>query len=98
MVKLADYNSGMYMLLNSPKNGMVVGMFIVMILTYFAGKNRANGPAVFSSSRPRASFDSPSVKSNGGSNSFCWHREKSNYGWASRWENLPGVFLCSDSR
>lgn len=44
---------------------MVVRAFIMMMLVYSAMKNRANGPAAYSTLNPETSSDSPSVKSNG---------------------------------
>lgn len=40
-------------------------MFISMMLAYSARKNRANGPAAYSTLKPETSSDSPSVRSNG---------------------------------
>lgn len=40
-------------------------MFMSMMLAYTARKNRAKGPAVYSSLNPEISSDSPSVRSNG---------------------------------
>lgn len=40
-------------------------MFMSMILAYSARKNRANGPAAYSTLNPETSSDSPSVRSNG---------------------------------
>lgn len=40
-------------------------MFIMIILAYSAIKNRANGPAAYSTLKPDTSSDSPSVRSNG---------------------------------
>lgn len=59
------YNSGMYGLWNAPRNRVVVRMFIMMILAYSARKNRANGPAAYSTLNPETNSDSPSVRSNG---------------------------------
>lgn len=39
--------------------------FIRRILVYSAMKNRANGPAAYSTLNPETNSDSPSVKSNG---------------------------------
>lgn len=50
---------------NAPKNRMVVRMFIMMMLAYSARKNRAKGPAAYSTLNPETSSDSPSVKSKG---------------------------------
>lgn len=47
------------------KNRMAVSMFISMMLAYSARKNRANGPAAYSTLNPETSSDSPSVRSNG---------------------------------
>lgn len=44
---------------------MVVSAFMVMILVYSAIKNRAKGPAAYSTLKPETSSDSPSVRSNG---------------------------------
>lgn len=40
-------------------------MFIIIMLAYSAIKNRANGPAAYSTLKPETSSDSPSVRSNG---------------------------------
>lgn len=50
---------------NAPKNRIVVRMFIMIMLAYSARKNRANGPAAYSTLNPDTSSDSPSVRSNG---------------------------------
>ena len=47
------------------RNRMVVNVFISMIFAYSARKNRANGPAAYSTLKPDTSSDSPSVRSNG---------------------------------
>lgn len=47
------------------KNRMVVSAFISMMFAYSARKNRANGPAAYSTLKPDTSSDSPSVRSNG---------------------------------
>lgn len=44
---------------------MVVRAFIIIMLVYSAIKNRAKGPAAYSTLNPDTSSDSPSVKSNG---------------------------------
>ena len=44
---------------------MAVRVFISMIFAYSAKKNRANGPAAYSTLNPDTSSDSPSVRSNG---------------------------------
>lgn len=40
-------------------------MFISIMLAYSARKNKANGPAAYSTLNPDTSSDSPSVRSNG---------------------------------
>lgn len=50
---------------NAPRNRVVVRAFIMMILVYSARKNRAKGPAAYSTLKPDTSSDSPSVRSNG---------------------------------
>lgn len=47
------------------RNKMVVNVFMSMMLAYSARKNRANGPAAYSTLNPETSSDSPSVRSNG---------------------------------
>lgn len=44
---------------------MVVSMFISIMFAYSARKNRAKGPAAYSTLKPDTSSDSPSVRSNG---------------------------------
>lgn len=44
---------------------MTVSVFISMMFAYSARKNRANGPAEYSTLNPDTSSDSPSVRSNG---------------------------------
>lgn len=46
-------------------NRMAVSTFISMMFAYSARKNRANGPAAYSTLKPETSSDSPSVRSNG---------------------------------
>lgn len=46
-------------------NKVVVRAFIMIILVYSAMKNKANGPAAYSTLNPETSSDSPSVKSKG---------------------------------
>ena len=65
MVKLTVYSSGRYGMWNAPRNRIVVRMFIIIMLAYSARKNRANGPAAYSTLNPETSSDSPSVRSNG---------------------------------
>lgn len=47
------------------RNRMVDKVFISMMFAYSARKNRANGPAAYSTLKPDTSSDSPSVRSNG---------------------------------
>lgn len=47
------------------KNKIAVSVFISIMLAYSARKNRANGPAAYSTLNPETSSDSPSVRSNG---------------------------------
>lgn len=44
---------------------MTVRAFIIIILVYSAKKNRAKGPAAYSTLKPDTSSDSPSVRSKG---------------------------------
>lgn len=44
---------------------MTVNVFISMMLAYSAKKNRAKGPAAYSTLKPDTSSDSPSVRSKG---------------------------------
>lgn len=44
---------------------MIVSVFINMMFAYSARKNRANGPAAYSTLNPETNSDSPSVRSNG---------------------------------
>lgn len=44
---------------------MAVSVFISMMFAYSARKNRAKGPAAYSTLKPDTSSDSPSVRSNG---------------------------------
>lgn len=53
------------MFCNGPKNTTDEIAFMRRILVYSAMKNRANGPAAYSTLKPETSSDSPSVKSNG---------------------------------
>lgn len=43
----------------------MVSAFISMMFAYSARKNKANGPAAYSTLKPDTSSDSPSVRSNG---------------------------------
>ena len=47
------------------KNRMVVKVFINIMFVYSARKNRANGPAAYSTLNPETNSDSPSVRSKG---------------------------------
>lgn len=47
------------------RNKIVVSAFISIIFAYSARKNRANGPAAYSTLNPETNSDSPSVRSNG---------------------------------
>lgn len=47
------------------KNRMAVNVFISVMLAYSARKNRANGPAAYSTLNPETSSDSPSARSKG---------------------------------
>lgn len=50
---------------DAPKNSTVERVFISKIFEYSAKKNKANGPAAYSTLKPETSSDSPSVRSNG---------------------------------
>lgn len=50
---------------NGPINTIVERAFIRIIFIYSAMKNRAKGPAAYSTLNPETSSDSPSVRSNG---------------------------------
>lgn len=47
------------------RNRIVVNVFISIMLAYSARKNKANGPAAYSTLKPETNSDSPSVRSNG---------------------------------
>lgn len=47
------------------RNRMAVKVFINIIFAYSARKNKANGPAAYSTLKPDTNSDSPSVRSNG---------------------------------
>lgn len=47
------------------RNMMVVSVFISIMFAYSARKNRAKGPAAYSTLNPETSSDSPSVRSKG---------------------------------
>lgn len=57
--------SGESIFCKGPRNTIDEMAFIKMILVYSAIKNRANGPAAYSTLKPETSSDSPSVRSNG---------------------------------
>lgn len=59
------HSSGMWGSWDAPRNKMVVNIFIMIMLAYSARKNRAKGPAVYSTLKPDTSSDSPSVRSKG---------------------------------
>lgn len=48
-----------------PRKIIVVRVFIRIMLAYSARKNKAKGPAAYSTLNPETSSDSPSVRSNG---------------------------------
>lgn len=64
-MKLMVYSSGMQGLWYAPRNRVVVNIFIIIMLAYSARKNRANGPAAYSTLKPDTNSDSPSVRSKG---------------------------------
>lgn len=64
-MKLVEYSSGLLIKCKGPRNTMVVRAFIRRMLVYSAIKNRANGPAAYSTLKPETNSDSPSVKSKG---------------------------------
>lgn len=57
--------SGLFGSLNGPRNTIVDRAFIRIILVYSAMKNKAKGPAAYSTLNPETNSDSPSVRSNG---------------------------------
>lgn len=57
--------SGEIGLSNAPIKRVTVSAFIIIMLVYSAIKNRAKGPAAYSTLNPDTSSDSPSVRSNG---------------------------------
>lgn len=59
------HSSGVWGSWNAPRNKMVVNIFIMIMLVYSARKNRAKGPAAYSTLKPDTSSDSPSVRSKG---------------------------------
>lgn len=64
-MKFIVNNSGLFGSFDGPINTIVDRAFIMIILVYSAMKNRANGPAAYSTLNPDTSSDSPSVRSNG---------------------------------
>lgn len=50
---------------SAPIKRVTVNAFIMIMLVYSAIKNKANGPAAYSTLNPDTSSDSPSVRSNG---------------------------------
>lgn len=65
IIKSIEKISGKSIFCSGPKNTIDEMAFIKIILVYSAIKNRANGPAAYSTLKPETSSDSPSVKSNG---------------------------------
>lgn len=65
IVKLSVKSSGFRIILEGPRKTTEVRAFIMIILVYSAMKNKAKGPAAYSTLKPDTSSDSPSVKSNG---------------------------------
>lgn len=57
--------SGEIGLSSAPIKRVTVNAFIIIILVYSAIKNKAKGPAAYSTLNPDTSSDSPSVRSNG---------------------------------
>lgn len=75
------------------KKMIVVKAFIIMIFIYSAMKNRANGPAAYSTLNPETSSDSPSVRSNGAR--FVSARVETNHIIANgHVERRSQVFFC----
>lgn len=65
VVKFVVYVSGMLDLYSVPRKSVVVRAFIMIMLVYSAMKNKAKGPAAYSTLKPDTSSDSPSVRSKG---------------------------------
>lgn len=65
MARIRGYSSWGGLSMLGLKNRMAVSVFISMMFAYSARKNRAKGPAAYSTLNPDTSSDSPSVKSNG---------------------------------
>ena len=45
------HHFGLYGLWNTPRNSIVVKMFSMMMIAFYAEKNTVNGPAVYSMAR-----------------------------------------------
>lgn len=65
VIKLIVVNSGSVGRWEAPKNRVAERVFMRRMLAYSARKNRAKGPAAYSTLKPETSSDSPSVKSKG---------------------------------
>lgn len=64
-MKFIVYSSGFVRSWNGPINTIVERAFIRIMFMYSAMKNRAKGPAAYSTLNPETNSDSPSVRSNG---------------------------------
>jgi len=65
VIRLRVVSSGMAGRWEAPRNRVAEREFIRRILAYSARKNRAKGPAAYSTLKPETSSDSPSVRSKG---------------------------------
>lgn len=65
MARIIGKSSGERLNVLGFRNRMVVNVFISIMLAYSARKNKANGPAAYSTLKPETNSDSPSVRSNG---------------------------------
>lgn len=65
VARVTENSSGGVLSVLGFRNRMVVSAFISIMFAYSARKNRANGPAAYSTLNPDTSSDSPSVKSKG---------------------------------
>lgn len=65
MARIMGKSSGVGLSALGFMNKRVVNVFISIIFAYSAKKNRAKGPAAYSTLKPETSSDSPSVRSNG---------------------------------
>lgn len=65
MARIIGNSSGDGLSMLGFRNRTVVSVFISMMFAYSARKNRAKGPAAYSTLNPETSSDSPSVRSNG---------------------------------